>query len=398
MKKINDPGKAILLFLLAALTPPAVRAQDIQRIDGSTISTASLRNNIERLLQKANVSGLCISVFNNNEPVFTQAFGLANVPLKTPLTTSTVLYGASFSKAVFGWIVMQLVQEKKIDLDKPLVAYLSKPLVDYTIPGWNRGYQQLVNDDRYKMITGRMCLNHTTGFPNWRWFEGDKKLKIKFTPGTRYSYSGEGIYLLQFVIEQITRKDYESIAQERAFKPLHMINTSYVWQPGYNNKTAVGHNSRGEPYEFFKWKEASAGGSMCTTLDDYTKFFTALMQQKLLNKPVFNEMISTQVRIRSRQQFGPNALADTNENDPIQLGYGLGFGVMHTSFGRAFFKEGHDDGWGHYSIGFPDKGIAIIMMTNNDNGESIFKELLATAIGDSFTPWYWENYIPYDQK
>jgi len=38
------------------------------------------------------------------------------------------------------------------------------------------------------------------------------------------------------------------------------------------------------------------------------------------------------------------------------------------------------------------------MMTNNDNGESIFKELLATAIGDIFTPWQWENYIPYNQN
>ena len=62
----------------------------------------------------------------------------------------------------------------------------------------------------------------------------------------------------------------------------------------------------------------------------------------------------------------------------------------------AFFKEGHDEGWGHYSICFPDKGIAIVIMTNNDNGESIFKELLATAIGDIFTPWEWENYIPYN--
>ena len=109
-------------------------------------------------------------------------------------------------------------------------------------------------------------------------------------------------------------------------------------------------------------------------------------------------MTSTQVRIKSRSQFGPLAKVDSTDNDNIQLGYGLGVGTFKTPFGRAFFKEGHDDGWGHYSICYPDKKIAIVIMTNNDNGESIFKELLSYSIGDIFTPWRWENYIPYDQK
>lgn len=91
---------------------------------------------------------------------------------------------------------MQFVDEKRIDLDKPLVSYLSQPLPDYKTPGWNRGYKDLTNDRRYEQLTARMCLAHTTGFPNWRWFEADKKIKFKFSPGTRYRYSGEGLYLL----------------------------------------------------------------------------------------------------------------------------------------------------------------------------------------------------------
>ncbi len=383
------------LFLLLLFFVPAIFAQYINRVDGTKISVDSLKLKIEYLMTTANVSGVCISVFNSNKLVYTSVFGLANVPKKEFLKTSTVLYGASFAKEVFAYIVMQLVQENQIDLDKPLVEYLSKPLIDYKINGWNRGYQQLANDDRYKKITGRMCLNHTTGFPNWRWFEADKKLKIKFEPGSRYSYSGEGIYLLQFVIEQITGIDYETISKERVFKPLGMINTSNVWQNRFDENLGYGHNAKGDPYELMKWKEASAGGSMSTTLDDFTKFYSALIQSKGLTKASFNEMTKPQVRIKSKQQFGPDALIDCNDNDNIQLSYGLGVGVMKTPYGKAFFKEGHDYGWGHYSICFQDKGIAIIIMTNNDNGESIFKELLATAIGDTFTPWRWENYIPY---
>jgi D-alanyl-D-alanine-carboxypeptidase/D-alanyl-D-alanine-endopeptidase len=372
--------------------------QTLKRIDGSKISMDSLNSKIEYLMKMANVSGIAISVFNENKPIFSKTYGLANVQNNNPFQQSSVLYGASFAKTVFAYIAMQFVQEKVIDLDKPLVEYLSKPLPNYKINGWRRGYQDLKDDDRYKKITARMCLTHTTGFPNWRWFEADKKLKFKFDPGTRYSYSGEGLYLLQFVIEQVTGKDYEAISQERVFKPLGMTNTSQVWQTRFDPNICYGHNAKGEPYELMKWKEPSAGGSMSTTLEDFTKFYTALISSKGLSKKSFKEMTSTQVRIKSKSQFGPLARIDSTDNDNIQLGYGLGVGTFQTPYGRAFFKEGHDDGWGHYSICFPDKKIAIVIMTNNDNGESIFKELLAYSIGDTFTPWRWENYIPYDKK
>jgi serine-type D-Ala-D-Ala carboxypeptidase/endopeptidase len=393
---IIKPAFLIATFLILMTT--SAFGQWINRIDGSRISVDSLNSKIEYLIRVANVSGIAVSVFNNNKPIFSKTYGLANVQDKIPLQQSSVMYGCSFAKTIFAYIANQFIQEKLIDLDKPLVEYLSKPLPDYEINGWQRGYQDLKDDVRYSKITARMCLTHTTGFPNWRWFEADKKLKLKFDPGTRYSYSGEGLYLLQFVIEQLTGKDYETISQERVFKPFGMTNSSYIWQSRFETNLCYGHNINGEPYELMKWKEASSGGSLSTTLEDFTRFFTALINSNGLSKKRFKEMTSTQVKIKSRSQFGPLAKIDSTDNDNIQLGYGLGVGVFKTPYGRAFFKEGHDDGWGHYSICFPDKKIAILIMTNNDNGESIFKELLAYSIGDIYTPWRWENYIPYDYK
>ena len=144
------------------------------------------------------------------------------------------------------------------------------------------------------------------------------------------------------------------------------------------------------------WKEAGSAGTMCTSLDDYTKFYTAFIQHRGLSVKTFNEMISPQVRIRSVKQFGPLALKDSTLNDNINLSYGLGIGLIKTPAGRAFFKEGHDDGWGHYSICYSDRKIAVIIMTNSDNGESIFRELLKDSIGDIYTPWEWEDYMPYN--
>ena len=370
--------------------------QTIKRIDGSKLSVDSLNIKIEYLMKVANVSGLAVSVFNNNKPVFSKTFGLANVQKKEPLTANSVMYGASFSKTVFAYIVMQFVDEKIINLDKPLYEYLSKPIFDYEFSSKKRGYKDLQNDERYKKITARMCLTHTTGFPNWRWFEQDKKIKLKFEPGSRYSYSGEGLYLLQFVMEQITKKNYEEIAKERVFIPFNMLNTSYIWQQKFDDNICLGHNNNGEAYELNKTQNPNSAGSLSTTLNDYSKFYTALINKKGLSEKSFKAMTSRQIRIKSRSQFGPLAEIDGTDNDSIQLGYGFGVGTFITPFGRAFFKEGHDEGWGHYSVAFPDRKIAVVIMTNNDNGESIFKELLAFSIGDIFTPWRWENYIPYN--
>ncbi|HKZ39229.1 MAG TPA: hypothetical protein VJ184_16315, partial [Chryseolinea sp.] len=109
-------------------------------------------------------------------------------------------------------------------------------------------------------------------------------------------------------------------------------------------------------------------------------------------------LITPQIRIKSKQQFGPNALIDVNDNDAIRLSYGLGFGLYQTRHGKAFFKEGHLEGWQHYAVGFPSKGTGLVIMSNSDNAESIFKELVEFTLANNSTPWFWEGYIPYGSK
>ena len=134
---------------------------------------------------------------------------------------------------------------------------------------------------------------------------------------------------------------------------------------------------------------------MVTTIADYAKFIEQLMQQKGLAKKYYDDMLSKQIGIYSKTQFPPIQSATTDENRGIDLSYGLGWGLMKTPYGKAFFKEGHDDAWRNYNVNFPGSGTSIIIMTNSANGELIFKELLEKIIGDVFTPWKWEGYIPY---
>jgi len=376
-----------------------VFSQGITRLDNSQISFAEADKKIEALMASAKVTGMAITVFNNNEPVYKKTFGYKRADTKEPLRESTNIYGASLSKVVFAMLVMKLVEEGVIDLDKPLQQYLPKLIYEYQpLMKWHDNYKDLKNDTLYQKITARMCLDHTTGFANWRWYEPDQKLRVNFTPGSKYEYSGEGLVYLQVVIEKMLNKSLEELMQEKIFKPLGMINSSYKWQQRFETDYSFGHDANGKLYQKDKDNDARAASTLETTLDDYTAFTKGVLKNLILKPSTTANMFTPQIRIRTVQQFGPNSARDTTAWDAIQLGYGLGWGLLQTPYGTGAFKEGHGDGFQHYTIIFPKTGIGIIIMTNSDNGESIFKYLLENLIGDTFTPWYWENYIPYDKR
>jgi D-alanyl-D-alanine-carboxypeptidase/D-alanyl-D-alanine-endopeptidase len=391
------PLYATSLTFLLFTGSPDLKAQQIKKIDGSVISTDSLRNKILFLMDKAKVKGLELAVFNQNKVVYKEAFGIGN-DTGVKLHPSMSIYGASLSKTVFAVLVLKLVEEGLLDLDKPLQGYLPKPIYEYPQKTkWQDNYNDLRTDTLYKRITARMCLDHTSGFPNWRWGNSNHKLSVAFVPGSRYSYSGEGLVYLQTVIEKITGKSLEQLMKEKIFTPFKMENSAYTWRPNFEADYALGYNHEGKAYEKDKDNEARSASTLETTLDDYTKFIETILKGRALKKHSQKEMFNPQVRLRSISQFGPLSQKDTSANDGISLSYGLGWGLLKSPYGWGAFKEGHGDGFQHYCIIFPEIGTGIIIMTNSDNGESIFKDLLEIAIADKYTPWKWQNYIPYNQ-
>lgn len=388
-----------ITYLLLLLIPILTFGQMIEQLNHKKLTVAEMDNKIKSLMVLGNVHGLAISIFNHDEPVYKKTFGYKNATTKEPIRTDCNIYGASLSKAVFATFVMQLVEKGTLNLDKPLQSYLPKPIYDYTpTKKWHDNYLDLKEDTLYAKITARMCLDHTSGFPNWRWDEPDQKLRVKATPGSRYSYSGEGLVYMQVVLEKLLDKSLEQLMQENVFVPLKMNNTSYTWQAKFEKDYCLGHNATGELYEKDKDNDARSASTLETTLDDYTLFTEAVLKNKLLKPETTKEMFTQQIKITSIKQMGPMRLKDSNANDAINLGYGLGWVVLQSPYGVGAFKEGHGDGFQHYSIVFPKTGTGIVIMSNSDNAESIFKELLEITIGDTYTPWFWENYMPYNWK
>ncbi len=150
------------------------------------------------------------------------------------------MYAASLTKAMFAHLVMQLVDDRVIALDTPIAKYLPKPLPSY------EKYADLADDARWERITPRMLLSHTSGLPTGRFFAPDQKLHLQFEPGEQFGYSGEGINLLQFVIEEHTGKAVGDMMQSRVFDRFDMTRTGMVWRPAFASNFAMGYDTAGQ--------------------------------------------------------------------------------------------------------------------------------------------------------
>lgn len=380
-----------LLLIAIAITSANASAKGIRRLDGSQIAPEEIDGKVLTLMKAADVTGVALAILNEGQISYIKAYGFRDADRKLPLTPDSVMSAASFTKVAFAYMVMELVDKGGLNLDKPVYQYLPKPLPDYP------NYKELAGDERYKLITSRLLLSHTSGFANLRWLEEDRKLKIHFEPGTRYAYSGEGLLLLQLVVETITGKPLEALMQEHVFRPLEMTRTSMVWQDRFNGDYANGYDEYGRSLGPQKKQKADAAGSMQTTISDFSRFIQAVMLSKGLKQQTREQMLSAQIRISSKRQFPTLENETTDQNESIQLSYGLGWGLYWTPYGKAFFKEGHGDGWRNYTVVFDTPKSGFVIMTNSSNGEGIFKCLLEAAIRDTYTPVEWEGYTPYDQ-
>lgn len=358
----------------------------VTRLDGSKISPSQIDTVVTSFMGAAHVTGAGIAIFNDGRVAYLKTYGVRNKEKHLALTPDSVMTAASLTKPAFATLVMQFVHEGIIDLDKPVYEYLSKPLPEYP------SYEDLANDPRYKQITMRMLLDHTSGFPNWRRFTDDKKLRIYFSPGSRFAYSGEGIALAQMVVETITGKHVNELMNERIFQPLGMTRTSMVSEERFGNDHANGYDEQGNAPGPERRERGNAAGSMQTTLRDYARFVQAVLSGTILYTRERGYMLSPQIRIESKHEFPSLSTETTRENRAIHLSYGLGWGLYWTPYGKAFFKEGHDEGWRHCVVCFDGLKAGMLIMTNSSNGEDIYSGLLEKILLDTFTPLQWEGF------
>ena len=323
---------------------------------------SQLQKDCPEQMKKFGVPGVSLAVIRHGETASLPTFGTKNVKTHDPITTDTIFEAASLSKPVFAYGVLKLVDQGKLGLDVPLSTYSPKP---YT------------PDPRLSKITARIVLSHRTGFPNWR---NDDVLPIYFTPGTRFSYSGEGYIYLQKVVEQITGKPLNEYMTEAVFTPLKMASTSYVWRPAFDALTATGHDENGAPTNKWKPDEAGAASTLNTTAKDYALFVEAILNQKGLKPATFHEMETPQIALDPTCRI---CIKQTPTHLSENLFWGLGWGIERQDGHEYLWHWGDNGSFKAFVMLDPKSKSAVVLFANSSHGldlaEPIVNEAMATT-------------------
>ncbi len=366
-------GPAFLAASLASALAVPAAAADHRKLEAE----------IDRLMTVGKIPGVAVAVIEDGKVAHVVARGARNAK-GDPLTSDTIMYAASLTKTAFAYYLMMLVDEGKIDLDKPIATYLPKPLPDYP------QYADLANDPRWKAITPRILMTHSAGFPNFRWLNPDEKLDIKFDPGTRYAYAGEGINLMQFVLEQGLGLKVGEDMNRRLFQPLGMTRSSMTWRGDFAGNLADGQKDDGTWEAHDDRSSVKAAGSLDTTIADMGKLAAAIASGWGLSPKARADFAKASLPITSKQQFPTLSLDDNPDNARIKLAAGIGVVTFDGPAGHALFKGGHNDITDNMLVCVEKGRRCVVALSNSGVGQRIFPPLVKAALGETGMPWPWE--------
>ena len=355
-----------LLFApsLAASACAPVPALDLADTLTDSARLAELERTIPIVMDSGGVPGLAIAVIGDTGIVWSHGFGVRNVETGETVDANSVFEAASLSKPVFAYAVLQLVDQGLLALDTPLARYYD--------------YPDIAHDSRHNLITARMVLTHTTGFPNWRPRGG--QLTIGFEPGSEFSYSGEGFGYLQQAVMHLTGQPLQDIMEHLVFVPLGMVNSSYVWDDRFEENLAMPHD--GEGHVARKGRpgpgRGHAAATLHTTAPDFARFMVAVMNGSRLSDSLAAAMLR------------PQAVVDSG------VTWGLGIGLEENEVGHAFWHWGDNTNYKAYMIAYPSRRVGVVWFANSDHGQDILASMLAHTVGGTHPAAIWLDYEQYD--
>jgi CubicO group peptidase (beta-lactamase class C family) len=336
-----------------------------------------LNSCVPRLLVEGNVPGLSVALIQKGKLVWHKGFGVKNAQTKEPVADNTVFEAASLSKPVFAYAVLKLVDEGKLDLDAPLTKYLP-------------GNYDVGDDARINQITARHVLSHSPGFPNWR--RQNNSLTIHFTPGERFSYSGEGFVYLSKVVEKITGEKFNDFMERMVFVPLGMADSSYIWRESYIAQHAFSHSNARQMTGQNKSTQHNAAASLRTTAQDFGKFLVAIANGKGLKRTTQRQMLTPQIQV---SESGTNNTARPPEKLSASISWGLGWGLQKTEDGMAYWHWGDNGNMKAYVVMYDKQQFGLVVFTNGANGLKIVPEIIDESLGGQQPALNWLKYGSY---
>ncbi len=334
---------------------------------------------IEKYIDSLGLAGMSVSILQNNEIVFTQSYGYANVELNVPMTDSSVYRLWSVSKQFCAVSMLKLENEGLLRLDDAVNKYL-----DSIPPAW-------------KDISIRQLLNHTSGikdylndFPEGSTLPGrgfkeiaDSTSTLKFIPGSQWSYSNTGYWVLSRVVEKITGKPYPDYLREAFFLPLKMNHTrrtdffSLVKNRvnGYQSVNGVLQNAT---REFDEHGVSNGDGELMSTIHDLNNWTKALFSGKVIEMNML-KAVWEGAKINNGDDVNASMVI---YYDP-KASYGLGWFISHLEGHKIVWTPGAGIGFSTTVFSVPDIGLNIIVLCNDGGfllADSIAREITTDII------------------
>jgi len=313
---------------------------------------------LEGLLTAFDVPGVAVVTLKGCEPEGEAIVaGRASLDPARSVTPATVFEAASLSKPVFAWLVMQLADEKVIDLDRPLADTFA--------------YARIPDKAAYARLTPRMVLTHRTGLPNWvdegtDFHRRTAPIPFNTPPGSAYSYSGEAFQLLQAFVEKQTGRTLQALFSERLGR--WMPQSSFIRPLPAGTVPSRGYRSArqaGDGRDMVNLTDrAMAASSLVTTAQDYARFLSLVCRREGLSRGAYEDML------RPQSPLPPG-------ESPFRTSYGLGWAI--ADLGRGETLVAHDGNNGEYRAfaGFvPQSREGIVVLTNGANGKALIDALL----------------------
>ena len=353
--------KAVLILLVAVFLPlSSVSAREKVKDSG----TNYVREALQKVVDEGILPG-AISVLYSNGVQETCCLGYADVEAKRPIRTDNVFMQCSQTKGFCGVTMAKLVEEGKVSLDDPVSKYLPE-----FATLWIKETQTdstIVLKKAHNVLTIRMVLNHTGGFPfecsakrrdvrGGGWSGGGPLRQIAsvaaespilFEPGTQVKYSNTGIDIAAAVIEVVTGMKWEQYLKKTVLDPLGMKST-WFWPTDKQLKTQI------EMYEVYKdapakhlvestWQQrpyndshvfASAGAGLWTTVDDQLKFYKMLMNLgvgdngvRILKEETVKSILAVSTRPEGMEGYSLGLTAPVRDSEDAWFGHGGAFGT-----------------------------------------------------------------------
>lgn len=361
----------IIFFILVASASRLYTTKEVKKGDSLDDFTVYLDQRIPVLMKEYDIPGVNIALVQKGKTTWTKAYGYADLEKGRKMTVDTYCRVESISKPVTAWGVMKLVEQGKIELDRPVVQYIK----NWKFP-----------ESKYSVerMTVRQLLSHSAGMPigNFmdRFSPNDKMPSLQESlyeesvlmqePGLSFSYSDTGFNLLELLIEEVTGRDFAEYMQKEVLIPLGMYRSSFNWSENFNPAVPVAYDLKGTPIPVYIYPKKASGG-LFASVEDIAGFVTAGMTNfsragnQVLTSQSINELYTPMVNIP-----GFYGLAFDS--------YGLGHFIESLHSGKqAVSHGGQGCGWMTHFHSVPESGDGIVIFANSQRSWPFFAYILS---------------------